>query len=83
MDLLARLNALRDLLGEGQVAVGISGLDGSLDADFAIAKRPGEFCDDLADSQPTGRVSGIDSFNLRCTLDRAIAEPAFFAGDPL
>ena len=53
MDLLARLNALRDLLGEGQVAVGISGLDGSLDADFAIAKRLGDFCDDLADSQPT------------------------------
>ena len=83
MDLLSRLNALRDLLGEGQVAVGISGLDGSLEADFAIAKRLGDFCDDLADSQPTGRVSRIDSFNLRCTLDRAIAEPVFFAGDPL
>jgi len=83
MDLLARLNALRDLLGEGQVAVGISGLDSSLDADFAIAKRLGDFCDDFADSQPTGWVSWIDSFNLGGALNGAIAEPAFFAGDPL
>ena len=83
MDLLARLNALRDLLGEGQVAVGISGLDGSLDADFAIAKRLGDFCDDLADTQPTGWVGGIDSLNLRRALDGAIPEPPFFACDPL
>ena len=73
MDLLARLNALRDLLGEGQVAVGISGLDGSLDADFAIAKRFGDFRDDLADTQPTRWIGRIDGFNLRCTFDGAIA----------
>ena len=83
MDLFTRLNALRHLLGERQIAVGISGLDASLDADFAITKRLRDFCDDLADTQPTGWVGGIDSLNLRCALDAAIAEPALFAGDPL
>ena len=47
-DLFPGLNALRDLLGEGQIAVGISCLDGSFDADFAIAKGLGGFGDDFS-----------------------------------
>jgi hypothetical protein len=64
---------LRDFLGKGQVAVGISGLDGSFDADLAVAKRLGDFCDDLGDSQPTGWIGRIDGLNLRCTLKGAIS----------
>ena len=77
--LLSRLNVLRDLLRDYQIAVGIPCLDGSLDADFAIAERLGSFRDDFANAQAARRIGRIDSFNLCRALNGAIGQPAFFA----
>ncbi len=82
-NLFPGLNALRDLLREGQIAVGISCLDGSFNADSAIAEGLGSFGDHFTNAQATGWIGWINRFNLGCAFDGSVSQPPFFARDSL
>ena len=82
-NLLARLDALSDLLGNDQIGVGIPGFNDSFDSELTVAERLGSFRHNFGDAQSAGRIRGIDGLHLSRTFNSPVSQSPLFTRDSL